>query len=95
MLHYCKYVGQTVLYATENDTFVPSVTREEVDERGERTLVQVPVRGPACERGLYDDGEYPFIFDRLFPLRARSAATGTSTSARARRSRSTGWTRPS
>ena len=68
VLHYCKYVGQTVLYATENDTFVPSVTREEVDERGERTLVQVPVRGPACERGLYDDGEYPFIFDRLFPI---------------------------
>lgn len=68
VLHYCKYVGQTVLYATENDAFVPSVTREEVDERGERTLVQVPVRGPACERGLYDDGEYPFIFDRLFPI---------------------------
>ena len=68
VLHYCKYVGQTVLYATENDTFVPSVAREEVDERGERTLVQVPVRGPACERGLYDDGEYPFIFDRLFPI---------------------------
>ena len=68
VLHYCKYVGQTVLYATENDTFVPSVTREEVDARGERTLVQVPVRGPACERGLYDDGEYPFIFDRLFPV---------------------------
>lgn len=47
---------------------MPSVTREEVDERGERRLVQVPVRGPACERGLYDDGEYPFIFDRLFPI---------------------------
>ena len=28
VLHYCKYVGETVLYATENDTFVPSVTRE-------------------------------------------------------------------
>ena len=67
VLH-CKYVGQTVLYATENDTFVPSVAREEVDAWGERTLVQVPVRGPACERGLYDDGEYPFIFDRLFPI---------------------------
>ncbi len=60
--------GETVLYATENDTFVPSVTREEVDARGERTLVQVPVRAPTCERGLYDDGDYPFIFDRLFPI---------------------------
>ena len=69
VLHYCKYVGETVLYATENDTFMPSVTREARDpETGETVLVQTPVRAPACERGLYDDGEYPFIFDRLFPI---------------------------
>ena len=69
VLHYCKYVGETVLYATENDTFVPSVTREQADpETGELVLVQLPVRAPACERGLYDDGDYPFIFDRLFPV---------------------------
>ena len=69
VLHYCKYVGETVLYATENDTFVPSVTRETRDpETGETVPVQTPVRAPACERGLYDDGDYPFIFDRLFPI---------------------------
>ena len=69
VLHYCKYVGETVLYATENDTFVPSVTREARDpETGEAVLVQTPVRAPTCERGLYDDGDYPFIFDRLFPI---------------------------
>ena len=69
VLHYCKYVGETVLYATENDTFVPSVTREARDpETGETVPVQTPVRAPACERGLYDDGDYPFIFDRLFPI---------------------------
>ena len=69
VLHYCKYVGETVLYATENDTFMPSVTREARDpETGETVLVQTPVRAPTCERGLYDDGEYPFIFDRLFPI---------------------------
>ena len=69
VLHYCKYVGETVLYATENDTFMPSVTREARDpETGETVLVQTPVRAPACEQGLYDDGEYPFIFDRLFPI---------------------------
>ena len=44
VLHYCKYVGETVLYATENDTFMPSVTREARDpETGETVLVQTPV----------------------------------------------------
>lgn len=69
VLHYCKYVGQTVLYATENDTFMPSVRREVLDEQtGQRVVTHAPVCAPACERGLYDDGAYPFIFDRLFPM---------------------------
>lgn len=42
LLHYCKYVGETVLFATEN-------------EEGFR------------DRGLYDHGKYPFVFDPLFP----------------------------
>ena len=42
VLQYCKFVGETVLYATEND--------------------------PAyAERGWYDHGKYPFVFDVLFP----------------------------
>ena len=42
VLQYCKFVGETVLYATEND--------------------------PACAgRGWYDHGQYPFVFDVLFP----------------------------
>ena len=45
VLHYCKFVNDEVLYATENDT-----------------------QGGAAERGLYDDGEYPFIVDALFPM---------------------------
>ena len=69
VLHYCKYVGETVLYATENDTFVPSVTRQQPDaQTGQMVTVQVPVQLPASERGLYDDGAYPFVFDRLFPM---------------------------
>ena len=42
VLQYCKFVGDTVLYATENDP----------DMRN---------------RGWYDHGRYPFIFDVLFP----------------------------
>ncbi len=48
-LHYCKYCGDTVLYATENDT--------EPGEDG-RSMAQ---------RGWYDHGRYPFVFDVLFP----------------------------
>lgn len=50
-LHYCKYVGETVLYATEND----------------------PLR---AERGLYDHGSFPFVFDPLFPVEGSPAGYG-------------------
>lgn len=42
VLHFCKFVGGEVLYATENDP-------------------------EYAERGLYDHGKYPFVFDVLFP----------------------------
>ena len=42
VLQYCKFVGDTVLYATDNDP----------DMR---------------DRGWYDHGRYPFVFDVLFP----------------------------
>ena len=42
VLQYCKFVGDTVLYATEN---VPDMRN----------------------RGWYDHGRYPFVFDVLFP----------------------------
>lgn len=41
VLHFVKFVGQTVLYASEND---PEL----------------------CERGWYDHGLYPFVFDPLY-----------------------------
>ena len=41
VLHYCKYVNDVVLYATENDP-------------------------ESAERGWYDHGLYPFVFDPLF-----------------------------
>ena len=41
VLHYCKFVGDTVLFATENDP-------------------------EYADRGWYDHGLYPFVFDPLF-----------------------------
>lgn len=51
VLHYCKYVGDTVLFATEND---PAFT----------------------ERGWYDHGEYPFVFDTLYAVEGTPTGFG-------------------
>ena len=42
VLHYCKFAGETLLYASENDDAYAG-------------------------RGYYDHGEYPVVFDVLFP----------------------------
>ncbi len=77
-LQYCKYVDEIILYATENDTqpkmdIVPvPMTDEEgnevLNEQGKPYAVpqEVPVGPSVAERGLYDHGEYPFVFDVLF-----------------------------
>lgn len=77
-LQYCKYVDEIILYATENDTqqkmdIVPvPMTDEEgnevLNEEGKPYAVpqEVPVGPSVAERGLYDHGMYPFVFDVLF-----------------------------
>lgn len=51
VLHYCKFVNDEVLFATEND--------EEFSERG-----------------IYDHGLYPFVFDTLYPIEGTPAGFG-------------------
>ena len=51
VLHYCKFVNDEVLFATENDPMY-------------------------AERGWYDHGEYPFIFDVLFGVEGSPAGFG-------------------
>ena len=50
-LHYCKFVGDTVLYASEND---PAL----------------------ADRGWYDHGKYPFVFDPLFTMEGTPCGFG-------------------
>ena len=51
VLHYCKFVNDEVLFATENEAaFV--------------------------DRGWYDHGEYPFVFDKLFSVEGTPAGFG-------------------
>lgn len=65
VLHYVKYVDDIVLYATENDTQIPSTM--EVDQ-----ITGIPVEKPTGEpmaiRGLYDHAMYPFVVQSLFPI---------------------------
>ena len=51
VLHYCKYVNDIVLFATEND---PNF----------------------AERGWYDHGQYPFVFDPLFSVEGTPCGFG-------------------
>lgn len=51
VLHYCKYVNDEVLFATEND---PNF----------------------AERGWYDHGMYPFVFDALFQVEGTPTGFG-------------------
>ncbi len=51
VLHYCKYVNDVVLFATENDP-------------------------KFAERGFYDHGQYPFVFDTLYTVPGSPAGFG-------------------
>lgn len=64
-LQYCKFVNDVVLYATENDTTIPTMT--EIDP--ETNLpVSIPTGEALATRGLYDHGMYPFVCQQLFPV---------------------------
>ena len=51
LLHYCKFCGDTLLYASENDPLYR-------------------------DRGYYDHGKYPVVFDVLFPEKGTPAGFG-------------------
>lgn len=64
ILHYCKYVEDQVLYATQNE--VEPVT----DDLGK------PLGLPMAATGLYDHGKYPYVFDPLFPIEGSPCGYG-------------------
>ena len=77
-LQFCKFTGDIVLYATENDNQAPTIEQEmpvtdengnPVNENGYQVTepVTIPAGPSIAERGLYDHCMYPFIFDRLWP----------------------------
>lgn len=64
VLHYCKYVGDVVLFATENET------EPVMDDMGNM------IRPAMAESGWYDHGLYPFVFDPLFSVEGTPCGFG-------------------
>lgn len=64
VLHYCRFVGENVLYATENEA------QPVLDEMG------MAIAEPMAQTGLYDHGEYPYVFDPLFPIEGSPCGYG-------------------
>lgn len=67
-LHYCKYVGDVVLYSTENEA--------ELRRQAEMKLPGESLAGPGEGAGLYEHGLYPFVFDSLFPIEGSPCGYG-------------------
>ncbi len=66
VLHYCKYVGDKVLYSTENMKLL----------RLGSPAGELPEEIPPGGGGLYEHGLYPFVFDSLFPVEGSPCGYG-------------------
>ena len=81
-LHYCRYVGDQVIYATENDTERPM--KPVVNQMTGQPVVDPMTGQPAmqeaglsmAERGLYDHGKFPYFFDALYPIEGSPCGYG-------------------
>ena len=71
-VQYVKYVNDIVLYATENDRLRPIV--QGIGPMGQPAIAQQ--KPSMAERGLYDHGKYPYIFDPLFPIEGSPCGYG-------------------
>ena len=63
-LQYCKYVGDQVIFATENEM------QPMMDQMG--NLIKLPM----AMTGLYDHGKYPYFFDALYPIEGSPCGYG-------------------
>ena len=63
VLHYCKFVGDHVLFATENET------QGAFGIDGKEKI-------PMSDAGLYDHGKFPYVLDPLFPIEGSPCGYG-------------------
>ena len=72
-LQYCKYVGDQVLYATENEQRRPM---QQMFDQETGMQYEVEAGLSMAETGLYEHGEYPYVFDPLFPIEGSPCGYG-------------------
>lgn len=81
-LQYCRYVGEEVIYATENDTQRPKrpvinpITGKPVIDPLTNRPYEEDAGLSMAEKGLYDHGKYPYFFDSLFPIEGSPCGYG-------------------
>ena len=63
VLHYCRFVGDHVLFATENET------------EGSVGIDGI-AKPPMAVAGLYDHGKFPYVLDPLFPIEGSPCGYG-------------------
>ena len=76
VLHYVKFVGETVLYSTENEERKKEEARRNQTADDDNASHLLPLTSSFSERGLYDHGLYPFFVDVLFPEEGTPAGFG-------------------
>ena len=77
VLHYVKFVGEEVLYSTENEERKREKVRSKNDSDIEAVNSSIfPLPSSLPGRGLYDHGLYPFFADVLFPEEGTPAGFG-------------------
>ena len=72
-LQYCKYVGDQVIFATENETQRPM---KQMMDPETNMVFEVEDGLSMAETGLYDHGMYPYVFDPLFPIEGSPCGYG-------------------
>jgi hypothetical protein len=70
VLHYCKYVGDVVLFSTENEGEMRAQAIAELGGTDDDIASELE------HSGLYEHGLYPFVFDSLFPVEGSPCGYG-------------------
>lgn len=73
ILHYCKFVNNVVIFASENEVERPTETvyEDDIDENGNPFQHEFEVETgeeSISEKGWYEHGKYPFVVDTMFPV---------------------------
>lgn len=76
ILQYVEYVGDQLIYASENDTVQPIKAIQAVNPETGEVVQQIPDGLPMAQRGFYDHGKFPYVFDALYPVEGSPCGYG-------------------